>query len=217
MSLSLPWRRLLFRYIGTQFGEPHGPLGSFLGRTIFAQGNAKFNHWVIQQLDLQPTSRVLEVGCGPGVGLQDILARVPQGHVVGLDRSPVMVKQAKQRNRAALQAQRLEVLSGSDAALPFADGAFDVVVATHVLYFWADPQASLVALRRVLRQGGKIALGFVVQEHAPRLTQSAFASSGARFAQSAEDVQQILLAAGYANIRLIPNGDGGFCALGQKV
>ncbi|HZC04463.1 MAG TPA: hypothetical protein VE338_02400 [Ktedonobacterales bacterium] len=68
-------RQQVLRYFGTQFGNPRGPLGALFGKIIFARGNAVFNQWVTQQLDVQPDSHILEVGSGPGVTLQALAAR----------------------------------------------------------------------------------------------------------------------------------------------
>jgi SAM-dependent methyltransferase len=161
-------RQRVLRQLGTQFGNPRGPLGALFGRTIFARGNAAFNQWVTQQLDVQPDSHILEVGSGPGVTLHTLAARATAGRVVGLDRSPVMVEQAKRRNLAAMRAGRLSVVQGSAEAAPFDDGSFDLVVAIHVLYFWPDARATLQELRRVLRDGGEVAIGFYLREYAPQ-------------------------------------------------
>jgi ubiquinone/menaquinone biosynthesis C-methylase UbiE len=210
------WSRRLLYHLGTQFGNPRGPLGAFLGKTIFARGNAAFNRWVTQQLDVQPDSHILEVGSGPGLTLRALAVKAPAGRVVGVDRSPVMVEQARRRNLAAVRAGRLTVFQGSSDALPFDDASFDLVVAIHVLYFWPDASATLQELRRVLRNGGEVAIGFVLRDHAPKLTQDAFALTGARLAASAEAVEALLRSAGYADIHILANGHGGYCAVGRK-
>ena len=51
------------------FGRPKGILGR-LGGIIMARTNQKCAAWVIALLDIQPHDRVLEVGFGPGVGIQ---------------------------------------------------------------------------------------------------------------------------------------------------
>jgi ubiquinone/menaquinone biosynthesis C-methylase UbiE len=170
----------------------------------------------MQQIDAQQDSRILEIGCGPGVTLQALGARSPTGHIVGLDRSPVMVEQAKRRNRAAMREGRLDVLQGNAEALPFDDDSFDLVVAIHVLYFWPDARATLQELQRILRDRGEVAIGFYLREYAPKLTQNAFALTGARLATSPEAVEALLQSAGYCDIRILANGHGGYCALGRK-
>jgi hypothetical protein len=51
------------------FGRPTGMLGK-LGGIIMAHVNAPFTRCVIRLLDVQPRDKVLEIGFGPGVGIQ---------------------------------------------------------------------------------------------------------------------------------------------------
>jgi ubiquinone/menaquinone biosynthesis C-methylase UbiE len=194
-------RNRLLRVLGTQFGYPRGALGAFIGRTIFARGNAQINRWVVEQLDLAAGSRVLEIGCGPGLAVEEIAARFPQSTVVGTDRAPIMLQQARRRNATAIREGRVEIREMDANALPYPDASFDTIVAIHVLYFWPDPVATLQALRRVLRPGGQVVLGFALEDDAPQSTKAAFAQSGATFYPTAESVEAMLQAAGFNQVR----------------
>ncbi|WP_226961367.1 MULTISPECIES: class I SAM-dependent methyltransferase [Streptomyces] len=94
--------------------------------------------------------RVLDAGCGAGV-LSDAL-RERGADVTGVDASAAMLELA--RRRLGPEADlRLVDLSGP---LPFADGAFDDVVASLVLHYLEDWGPTLGELRRVLRPGGRL-------------------------------------------------------------
>ncbi len=220
LKSSLTLRERVARQFGMQLGNPRGILGAFVGRTVFAHGNAALNQWVVEQLPIAPAAQVLEVGCGPGVTLHSIRQHAPQGHVVGLDRSPVMVRQARQRNAEAIRAGAMEVREGNIAALPFAEAQFDLVVAIHVMYFWEDAVATLQELRRVIQPGGSIALGFALRQNAPLMSQRAFAQAGAQFPETTDAVVALLTQAGFLNARVIcqetPEGIAGCCAIGQR-
>jgi SAM-dependent methyltransferase len=91
--------------------------------------------------------RVLEVGCGWGE-LAEWIARETRAEVVAIDLSPHMVQLARERGVAA---------SVADVqTLPFADGAFDVVVAAWMLYHVPDLARGLAEIARVLRPGGRL-------------------------------------------------------------
>ncbi len=78
--------------------------------------------------------RILEVGCGPGGNLAALEAVKPKT-LVGCDVAPKMLRLASSRTRARL------VQSGADQ-LPFADGAFDLVLSITVLQHITDDKAA---------------------------------------------------------------------------
>lgn len=97
------------------------------------------------------SGRVLEVGVGTGLNLP--FYRLEQvRELVGLEPDPHM------RRRAAARAARLHIpvrlIAAAAESMPFTDGAFDTVVATHVFCTVADPQRALAEVFRVLRPGG---------------------------------------------------------------
>jgi len=99
--------------------------------------------------------RVLEVGCGPG-HLSGRLAH--RGLVVtGVDLDPAMIERARANAERAtpVAGLRPSFLVGDVAALPFPDTSFDLVVSTLSLHHWADKQAGLMEIARVLRPGGR--------------------------------------------------------------
>jgi SAM-dependent methyltransferase len=84
--------------------------------------------------------RVLEVGCGNGTYLR----RLPSA--IGMDLSYGMLTSARSTGAT--------LVNGDAERLPFADNAFDVVLAPHMLYHVPDRVAAAREMRRVLRDGG---------------------------------------------------------------
>lgn len=90
--------------------------------------------------------RVLDVGCGPGT-YDRLLSQ--QGHtVVGVDYSVKVIARAAERSKG----QGIEYLVADAYALPFAQGAFDVVISIGVLQTLDLPSVpcALAEMRRVL-------------------------------------------------------------------
>jgi len=97
---------------------------------------------------------VLEIGCGPGWLLADMVERGYRCHAI--DRSPQMVAAARSTlRRRGLSGAAEIVRLASAQALPFADAAFDSVVATFPTDYIADV-AALREIRRVLRPRGRL-------------------------------------------------------------
>jgi SAM-dependent methyltransferase len=140
------------------FGRPRGLLG-WLGGRVMARTNRDANRWVVDLLGIETGMRVLEVGCGPGAGLAEALAR-GAAFVCGVDPSEVMLNQARARNAPALAEGRLAIRLASADSLPFDDASFDVAFAVNSAQVWPDPVAGLKEVRRCLRPGGRVALAF---------------------------------------------------------
>jgi ubiquinone/menaquinone biosynthesis C-methylase UbiE len=97
---------------------------------------------------------VLDVGCGPGTLALELARRAPGLTVIGVDISPDMVAVARAAAAQKGQDVRFEVADG--AALPFPDGAIDLVVSTLSMHHWERKAAVLAELARVVRPGGAI-------------------------------------------------------------
>jgi ubiquinone/menaquinone biosynthesis C-methylase UbiE len=98
---------------------------------------------------------VLEVGCGTGkdaVALSTLVG--PQGRVVGIDSSQVMVSQAVER--AARSGSPVEFRLGDVQRLDFAAGTFDAVRSSRLLCHVDEPRRALSEMIRVLRPGGHL-------------------------------------------------------------
>ncbi len=157
---------MLARFFMRQFRQPAGFFGRLIGNAM-ARNNEYEAHWTVSLLDLQPDSRVLEVGFGPGVALQYASEKAPAGFVAGIDSSATMVQAARQRNAAALKAGRMDVQLGDVSALPFDGPAFDRAFAIHCIYFWAKPADCLKELRRVLKPDGLLAITILPKDKRP--------------------------------------------------
>jgi ubiquinone/menaquinone biosynthesis C-methylase UbiE len=109
---------------------------------------------VREALDAQPGDRVLDVGCGPGFFVAEILETVgAEGAVVGVDLSPQMLEVAA--NRAG-DAANVEFVESAAAPLPVADASFDRALSVQVLEYVEDVPAALRELHRVVRPGGRV-------------------------------------------------------------
>jgi ubiquinone/menaquinone biosynthesis C-methylase UbiE len=147
------FRNLMLRMCG----RPQGFLGLF-GGCLMARGNRDCAAWIVDALAVGANDAVLEVGFGPGVGIALSAAR--GGIVAGVDPSRVMLAQATARNASAIADGRVDLRLASVDALPFRENAFDKAFAINSLQLWPDIAGGLREIRRVLRRGGRLGLGF---------------------------------------------------------
>jgi SAM-dependent methyltransferase len=102
---------------------------------------------------VQAGQRVLDVACGTGV-VAVTVARLG-GHVTGLDLTPALLERARENSQIA--GVSVEWREGDAEKLPFADGAFDVVLSQFGHMFAPRPEVATAEMLRVLKPGGTIA------------------------------------------------------------
>lgn len=107
----------------------------------------------LTHLDLQPTMRLLDIGCGTGVLLREAERACAGIAVVGVDLSQAMLTIARRglpRSTPLLRADAEE--------LPFSTARFHVVVSSSSFHFWPNPSRALEEIARILVPGGLLVL-----------------------------------------------------------
>jgi ubiquinone/menaquinone biosynthesis C-methylase UbiE len=120
-----------------------------------AHSNDEANRLLIDTAQVGPEDTVLDVACGPGL-VACSLAEVAR-HVTGLDLTPAMIEQARERQRSR-GLTNLTWLVGDAVPLPFPDAAFSAVVTRYSFHHFLDPKAVLAEMLRVCRPGGRVAV-----------------------------------------------------------
>jgi SAM-dependent methyltransferase len=115
------------------------------------------------------TPRVLDVGCGTGMLLGELLRRVPRIAAQGVDASADMLAHARKAlaGRSNIHLERATLGPGATAGLPFAPGTFDLIVCTNTLHAIGEPVVALAGLARLLAPGGQLVLEDYARRGAP--------------------------------------------------
>lgn len=120
----------------------------FMGQWSRAVGS-RFLEWI----SASSRSNWLDVGCGTGILSELILEHCAPAAVFGIDPQRAQIEHAKRQTFA----QRVTFRVAHAEALPFSDGAFDVVASALALNFMADRPRALAEMRRVARRGATVA------------------------------------------------------------
>jgi SAM-dependent methyltransferase len=154
---------VLDRLIGRQIRLPAGSIGRVLGH-LMALEHRPLVEWAFGYLNLRPGGLVLDLGCGGGMALQQVLDAAPGSTVIGLDYSPTMARQAVRRLRRHVRA-RGGIAQADVGAPPLRRSRFDAAYSIESLYFWPDPVRVLERAREALRPGSRLVVAVDISPH----------------------------------------------------
>ena len=146
---------------------------------------------------LAPGDVLVDVGCGPGAAARHA-ARLGAS-VTGVDPAPVMLRVA----RLFTVSPNVRYVQGTAESLPAPDGSAAVVWSIAAVHHWADLDAGLREVRRILRTGGRL----VAMERRTTAGARGHASHGWTPAQAAAFAERCA-AHGFADARVVEHDDG---------
>ena len=190
-----------------QPGQPKGSIGRLLG-WVMSWYNQLDNEWTLNLLEIVNGQKLLEVGFGPGKAIQTAHVRYPECYISGVDHSNTMVEMATKLNSKAISEGKVQLGVGDVSNLTFTDNSFDAAFSINCIYFWPDPVHALEEIRRVLKQGGQLAI--TVRDKQTKAYQS--------FSESR--LEKLLYDAGFKNVSIHNNGLSShplLCVIGFKL
>jgi arsenite methyltransferase len=183
------------RLIAEQLSRPSGLLGGLIAH-LMNRRNAKINHFAVRQLKLATTDRVLEIGFGGGLMLPHLIENA--GFVVGLDRSPDVIRRARSKFSRDVVSGRAAFHEGELETFPFDSSSFEEVITVNTVYFWKSLDQGFRECSRVLGSEGILVVGFLPKERMDRMGMPADIFTG----RTPEEMAAALAAAGFAKVRV---------------
>ena len=132
-----------------------------LGNLVLRDMNRRHSEvtsWGLNQIGIERTHTVLDIGCGGGRTIQKLASMADQGTVYGIDYSRAAVNTSSVLNRDRIESGQVDVRLASVSHLPFEDGMFDLATAFETHYYWPHPASDLREIQRVLKPGGRVVL-----------------------------------------------------------
>lgn len=159
--------------IVSQFRRPDGLLGAAAGLVMANRpSNVRRNLWTVDLLDPQPGHHVLEIGCGPGLALKSCAAHLTGGHVLGIDHSAVMVRQASHRLREEISQGKAAVRQMGGDSISELSGPFDRIFSLNVIQFVSDIDRLFADMHALLAVGGMAATTYQPRSKNPTREQA---------------------------------------------
>jgi ubiquinone/menaquinone biosynthesis C-methylase UbiE len=135
----------------------------------FGTNKYGWHQWLFDQLQIAPGSRVLELGCGPGLFWTSSRERIPADWQITLsDFSQGMLQEAQQALAQLSHPFTFQVIDAQ--SIPFEDASLDAVIANHMLYHVPDRPKALTEIRRVLKPDGRLYASTIGQQHLKEMT-----------------------------------------------
>ena len=123
----------------------------------YAKSSPAQKQWareLIQKINLSGRERVLDIGCGDGTVTAAIAECLPEGSVLGIDRSPDMIRFAR-KEFPPDEYPNLSFAKGDAQTLGFS-GEFDLVFSNAALHWVYDHGPVLAGIARALASGGRM-------------------------------------------------------------
>lgn len=126
-----------------------------MGKTRLRPGGIQATSWLLDQVQLNKDTQVLEVACNMGTTMMEI-AQKYECHITGIDLDPKAIEKAKRRIHEKGLDHQLHVQVGNAFSLPFADRQFDIIINEAMLTMLSNDQKAkaLQEYARVLKPGG---------------------------------------------------------------
>ncbi|XP_061114939.1 uncharacterized methyltransferase YdaC-like isoform X1 [Conger conger] len=146
---------MLANKISQQLGRPTQSLLGWIVKKFLTRHNQVMEVNAVRLCGIQPDDTVLEVGFGPGLGLEAAASHLtdPRGKLFGVDYSEFMYKLASERVQGLITSGKATLHQASVDAMPLSDSSVDKVFHCNCYYFWPDLRAGAAEMHRVMKPG----------------------------------------------------------------
>ncbi|MGI6437604.1 MAG: class I SAM-dependent DNA methyltransferase [Sphaerochaeta sp.] len=143
----------IIKRIFNQVSKPEGLLGNMMVRGMNS-GHARLSDWGLRHLPKDEPDEILEIGCGGGRNVGELLKKYPSSKVTAIDYSSVSVDKSTKYNKKAIASGRCVVKQGDVSALELPKEKYALATAFETIYFWPGLERCFAEVFRVLENDG---------------------------------------------------------------
>jgi len=142
--------------IAAALRQPGGNLFGVIMLKVMERKNRYLERAAVRLSKIEPHHNVLEIGFGPGVGLEIACNTVKEGtgKVYGIDHSAYAVSKVSNLLSHYIKSNKLEVHTANVVDLPFFNNTFDRVFHCNCFYFWPEFLGAAKEIHRVMKHNG---------------------------------------------------------------
>lgn len=157
----------------SQLKKPEGKAGLSIGE-FMNKGNKDICLNSYKILNPKPNSLIAEIGMGNGFFIKDLLSLTDGLSYVGIDFSQTMIDEALSLNQSLVEVGKVSFVNASLESIPLEDNSVDYVTTTNTVYFWPHLEENAKEIKRVLKPGGKLLIGYRSKEFMDKLEVAKF-------------------------------------------
>ncbi len=142
----------LLKNFFNQTKKPEGVLGRIMVGGMNGGLHAKLANFGLSNLPNIEYEKIVDLGCGGGRNIRELLRRNPSAQVFGIDHSIVSVDKATKYNKRFYS--RCRICAGSVENLLLEKDAFDLATAFETIYFWPGLEKCFKNVYDILKKEG---------------------------------------------------------------
>ena len=105
-------------------------------------------------MDIQFNDKLLEIGFGPGMGIQMISQLYESCTIHGVDFSKLMHQKASKLNKSDIDKNKVQLKYGDFLHIPIGQSQYDKIFCLNVIYFWDELSKPFEKSRSLLKTDG---------------------------------------------------------------
>jgi cyclopropane fatty-acyl-phospholipid synthase-like methyltransferase len=199
--------------IAKNLRKPSGFYGRYIGRRL--KGNLSEYYQLEKCIDFINSNSVLEIGFGPGYGIQYLCSRYSI-NIDGVDFSETMYKAAQKRNKKLITENRVKLYNSDFEKWEHSKNVYDIAYLINVIYFWNETKMNFEKIYDCLKSNGKIAIGMASPE---QLRKNAVTQNSIFNKHDVNEIENMLKMVGFSALKTEKSteDDGCYFIVGRKI
>ncbi|MGL1886765.1 MAG: class I SAM-dependent methyltransferase [Reichenbachiella sp.] len=145
--------------LGKQLKKPTGEIGLSVADNMNST-NLKIYDFILSKMEIGDGCEILEIGGGNGKLIPKFFKENENINISAIDFSEDMCSETQNNNKKLIDQGKLLVRCEDSSKMSFEDESFDKILTINTVYFWENIASHLQEMKRVLKTGGLVYIGY---------------------------------------------------------